>query len=369
MSNIRKALIRIQFLFFRTALTTFLQATRPKASHCGVFVFFLYSKSCTRTFKQLKGFFTEKQLEACVIFVPWWANNDIIESKVIRSFSRLFFLIITNKITKFFFVLNSLSFYRSHRYGVDFSKTLLGHYPISTIQHAISKGDSIECLSGSIADEIFVWDETAAQSLWAVGKKVKIMGNPSIAMSQLNFSAPRKNVLVAVCTHDEYKTDEEHLAFFESIFRLFKGWDGMLIFKPHPAEDHRKFFYSEFIRKFSKTYSVNACFDKEILMDSGFALIVTRASSIAENASLLGIPLLIYDLNNNGPSRVFDMCPIKDRALIIRGCLSKYNLKDIIHQAQLKANKLDSQMVLRIQEGEKLKLLLFMKNEFFFHLL
>jgi hypothetical protein len=217
----------------------------------------------------------------------------------------------------FIFVLNSDR--RFHKEGVRLSEVIQRKFPMSTIQHAISKYDSLEELRLSRSEELFLWDGVACDYLKHSGKKLHRIGNLGLIHQKFPEEKNGNQILVATCTHAEYKSDKEHFEYFENIFKLFKDSGTELVIKPHPSEKHRHEFYRRVISLLSNKYQVEAKIENDFQMYLGIRLIITRASSIAEVAAHLGIPLMIYDLYIDGPSTVLEVNKdILSKAVVLR---------------------------------------------------
>jgi len=292
---INRLFFEIEFFLFKILFPTILFSTDKSV----LVVFVAYSESCERLLKNLSDFFSEEQKTNTIVFRPhWWkGKNDQFSGHncLLTVMTRIAF-----KNVKFVFALNSHPIH--HSYGYRMTKFLNKKAKVITIQHSVSKKDSLEELRLSLSDQLFVWDEIALNYLSP--REARIIGNLELQSSFYPSNASKNIILIATCTHAEYLSDEEHRRYFEELLKLFSGYE--IVIKPHPAEKFRHSFYKSLIRDFSEKYGINAQFIPDFQLNNRILLLVTRSSSIAELSAYFGIPLFIFDLYENGPADVFD---------------------------------------------------------------
>lgn len=227
--------------------------------------------------------------------------------------------------------------YQYHYCGVE-TADRLRKFSVKTLsmQHGGTRADSIEELASAACDTLLIWGERACRELTrrhgVDPLRVRVVGNPlhdcfgSIAHEQvlrrlfkrypvLKERLPGKRVaLLATCLHSEYERfgDEEAMyeAYVKHICDSIDFSQAVLIIKMHPLDRRSPNLYLRAARDACEHGSVfileadDAGLDIYSLL-SICDVLITRASTVAEEALLLGKRVIAFDLLPEGPSREY----------------------------------------------------------------
>jgi hypothetical protein len=227
--------------------------------------------------------------------------------------------------------------YSYHYCGVD-TADRLRNFSVKTLsmQHGGTRADSIEDLASAACDTLLIWGERACRELTrrhgVDPLRVRVVGNPlhdrlsSIDREQvlrkllnrhplLKERLPNKKVaLLATCLHSEYEMFEDEEAMYDAYVKHICGSmdfsQAVLIIKMHPLDKRSPNLYLRAARDACEHGSVfiveadDADLDVYCLLSISDFLI-TRASTVAEEALLLGKKVIAFDMLPEGPSREY----------------------------------------------------------------
>jgi hypothetical protein len=203
-----------------------------------------------------------------------------------------------------------------------------------SIQHGGSREEMVSGLATSASDIVLVWGRRVFRELVQKHRvdqrKLRLVGNPlhdkivSLDREKIisrieghypgfhKESSTKKIVVLATCLHYEYKDCENEQEMYVQYLRhLYESLDFSRMFlfiKPHP-EDPNNPLYAQLIPP-HHVQSVR-------IVDSGVTdfdvysllhiadLFITRASTVAEEALLMGKKVIAFDLIKSGPSKYY----------------------------------------------------------------
>jgi hypothetical protein len=225
--------------------------------------------------------------------------------------------------------------YRYHNFGVD-AADKLRHFSVKTIsiQHGGTLENCMEELASSASDVIMVWGERTFRELTSrhavAPERVRLVGNPlHDRLGNLNPQAVLKTLferhpeieehvinkriaLLATRLHSDYRSfPNEQQLYQDYMTHLYRSVDAsrmFLIIKMHPLDTVSPNLYlqgnpNDEVRE-SLLIVEPDDHDLDIyslLLISD--LVITRASTVAEEALLLGKKVIAFDMLANGPSR------------------------------------------------------------------
>ena len=226
-------------------------------------------------------------------------------------------------------------FYEYHKTGVD-TADVLRRFSVKTvsIQHGGSRDDMVAGLATFASDTMLLWGRKVFRELVQNHRvdqhRLRLVGNPLhdiiptldrekiIGIIEKHFpefrreSSTKKVVILATCIHYEYKDYDNEQEMYEKFLQhIYASLDFSRIFlfiKTHP-EDPNNPLYAQLIPPHNRQ-SVR-------IIDSGIAdlnvysllhvadLLITRASTVAEEALVMGKPVIAFDLIKSGPSKYY----------------------------------------------------------------
>lgn len=226
-------------------------------------------------------------------------------------------------------------FYEHHKVGVD-TADILKRFSVKTIsiQHGGSRDDMVDSLATFASDTMLLWGRRVfrelVQKYQVDQRKLRLVGNPLhdiilsldrekiISIIEKHYpefhkeSSTKKIVILATCIHYEYKDyDNEQEMYVKFLQHIYESLDFSRIFlfiKPHP-EDPNNPLYAQLIPPHN-AQSVR-------IVDSGATdldvysllyiadLLITRASTVAEEALVMGKKVIAFDLIKSGPSKYY----------------------------------------------------------------
>lgn len=224
--------------------------------------------------------------------------------------------------------------YKFHKCGVD-TVDKLKEFSVKTIsiQHGGTREDSVKELASSASDIIMVWGKRVWKELiykhGVNSKRVRLVGNPlhdrltSLSREeilnklveiypQLRQHLPNKQViLLATCLHTEYRDYENEQELYQEYIRhVYQSLDFsqvLLLIKMHPLDKKDPNLY----RQAAQDYPDNSIIVIEpemteldvyrLLFISD--LLLTRCSTVAEEALMTGKSVVAFDLFPSGPSK------------------------------------------------------------------
>ncbi|OAD46138.1 UDP-N-acetylglucosamine 2-epimerase [Polaribacter atrinae] len=296
--------------------------------------FLITSKAEIRIFTPLINYFLkEKKHKIFIIYLSNYFLNDNLTKKINNS-ENIFIVnspipiinSIKNKKSVNIICLDFVLFYKSHFKGVDFIRFLKSKKAKTTcIQHGGCQDDNIKGQITSTSDYQIVFGKIIYDELVFGGRKVKntyLTGNPNHDKVSLqnNLSSSlkakvinkRKIILVATCLHTEYNYKENpevyYIDYITNIYKSIDFTNCFLIVKMHPQDSVNPNIYEnvmkdlklslnniQFIYPNDRVFSV---YDYIKISD----LVISRSSTVIEEALLLGKNIIAYDLFEDGPS-------------------------------------------------------------------
>lgn len=227
--------------------------------------------------------------------------------------------------------------YRHHRLGVDIADALRAAGAATVcLQHGGTREDSLASLASAASETILVWGRYAEQALirtYGIAPgRLRITGNPlhdplsrlstEQARTALRAHAPdfvaglgdRQLLLLASTIQREYADRPDEVECYRRYLRhLYASLDfsrQALVVKMHPCDlDAGRNLYQE-LRP--EGLPVNSL----LIIPAGQGpdvyallklcdLLLTRCSTVAEEALLLGKPVLAFDLDAQGPAQAY----------------------------------------------------------------
>lgn len=220
-----------------------------------------------------------------------------------------------------------------HRLGIAVSKAINRHGGTTIcLQHGSTHKENIEGHKTSQSQYQIVWGNYLYRELLASGSstatKIFVSGNP-LHDQILNRDAiqircrlqnlveksggdlgERRIVLLATCLHTEYDDREDPVALYRLYARkVYESLDFescFLVIKMHPSDSESPNYYLEELPVNLKTSVLLmtpdiegfSIYDLAIVAD----LVITRASTVAEESLVLGTQCVAFDLFADGPS-------------------------------------------------------------------
>jgi hypothetical protein len=224
--------------------------------------------------------------------------------------------------------------YEFHKCGVDTVKHLKSAgVKTICIQHGGTRSDSVAELSSSVSDLILVWGRRVEREMQLLHnlppERVKVVGNPlhdrlkslnqeqalktfqKLYPEQQQQLETKKVVLLATCLHSEYKGREQEQRLYETYMRhIYQSLDFskvLLLIKMHPLDQTSPNIYQTTCQSphaLQSTVIIGADVTEldiyQLIMMSD--LVLTRASTVGEEALMLGKKVIAFDLFADGPS-------------------------------------------------------------------
>lgn len=220
-----------------------------------------------------------------------------------------------------FVCLDHRTIYQHHKWGVDTVDTLK-KFGVKTfsIQHGGTRTDSIESLASSASDILLVWGQRVFRELvdkYSIDpNRLKIIGNPlhdqfaqlddKLIVKTLIKLYPRiqeqlrhkKIILLATCLHSEYKgyenEDEMYKEYIRHIYESLDFFKYILLIKMHPLDTRMPNIYLDEIPELDYIKNSIVVIDSTTVSLDVYSLLkisdllITRASTVAEEALLIG---------------------------------------------------------------------------------
>ncbi|MEM1367948.1 MAG: UDP-N-acetylglucosamine 2-epimerase [Cyanobacteria bacterium P01_H01_bin.15] len=225
-----------------------------------------------------------------------------------------------------------------HKLGVHVAE-ILNQFDVKTvsIQHGGTREDSIAGIASTASQFMLVWGNLVYRRLVDDFKidpeRIRIVGNPlhdRLAMmepgsvrqlvsdayqSLFSRASQRKIILLATCLRAEYagRPDEAMLyqKYIEAIYAAIDYEQAILVVKLHPQDSTENNLYRRYLPNFlTENHDVFIIEHHQSLLDFYQLLLVadlliTRASTVAEEALLLHKPVIAYDIDEQGPSSYY----------------------------------------------------------------
>lgn len=225
--------------------------------------------------------------------------------------------------------------YTYHFWGVD-AVSQLQQCGVKTlsIQHAGTRADSVEDLASAVSHQVLLWGKRVYREITETyggdPKRFRIVGAPvhdrlaalDHHQAQQQFIqcypevgeqlAHKRVVLVATCLHTEYRgRGDETQMYLDYMDHIYKSLDlskVLLLVKMHPNDTLDPNLYSQAIPDDESKASIVIVEPTVSELDiysllSLSELLITRASTVAEEAMLMGKKVISFDLLKDGPSQ------------------------------------------------------------------
>jgi hypothetical protein len=230
--------------------------------------------------------------------------------------------------------LDHQSQYEFHKCGVD-TVNHLKATGVKTvcIQHGGTRSDSVAELSSSASDLILVWGRRVEREMHLLHhlppERVRAVGNPlhdrlmtlDIDKTRALLTAQyphlqdsftgKKILLLAACLHTEYRGYGDEGQLYRTYIRhLYNSLDFskvLLLVKMHPLDSKAPNLYQEAAAELPNSSGICIIEPEQVELDvygllSISDLLLTRCSTVAEEALMLGKPVIAFDLFEQGPS-------------------------------------------------------------------
>ncbi len=227
--------------------------------------------------------------------------------------------------------------YQFHCWGVDTAEKLnASGVKTVCIQHGGTREDSVRGLASSESQITLVWGKRVYRELIEQYKvpqaKLRLVGNPlhdplpalnqehilkTLANTYPNAQAAldqnKRLILLAACLHTEYRGHGDEQAMYRRYMQhIYESLDFSKVFlliKMHPLDTLTPNLYKETLPKPAES-SVCVIEPSVVELDcysllSISEVLITRASTVAEEALLLGKKVVAFDLIPDGPSKSY----------------------------------------------------------------
>lgn len=224
--------------------------------------------------------------------------------------------------------------YEFHKCGVETIDQLkAAGVKTICIQHGGTRADSVTELASSASDLLLVWGRRIARELQQLHhvspERLRVIGNPlhdrlvaldtdntrAILMAQyphLQGQLTHKKILVlATCLHTEYRGYGDEAELYRTYIRKIYGSVDfsrtVLLIKMHPLDRKLPNLYQEAAAELPDRSALCIIEPEQVELDiynllSIADLLLTRCSTVAEEALLLGKSVIAFDLFEQGPS-------------------------------------------------------------------
>lgn len=305
----------------------------------------LYSLTCERVLEPLLGHLAARTDLRVTAYVPRGAgvtvSKDLVSRleragcTVDRAGTSLVRACARPARARVVFALDHRLHYRHHQRGIVVSEVLGEHgVPTACLQHGGCRADSVDSLASSASARLLVWGELTRRELvdrcGVAPSRVTVVGNPlhdrlpalradavrgRLAQDHPAFArrlAGRKLVLLATTVQREYaRYPDEQERYARYLRHLYASMDfaaASLVVRAHPYDlVAGRNLYRELLPATTPADAVLVLphaaqpdtYELLVLAD----LLLTRCSTVAEEALLLGKPVVAFDLDESGPAR------------------------------------------------------------------
>lgn len=301
--------------------------------------FIITSKAEIRVFDPIIKFIIENKLD--ITTNVFFTNNErfsknltqkILSSENVRIRQDAFYIVKSFKNTNIINVicLNHLFYLKDHKVGIEFIEFLNRNQAKSLcIQHGGNQEDNIKGQSSSNSIYQIVFGKLIFDKLLEYGldkNKIYLTGNPLhdelfhkrniLNKVEDRKVEDRKVVSLISCLHSEYNNrvnpQKCYEDYIESIFKNIDFAKFLLIIKMHPNDSLDPNIYEKIKSKLNlddtkvriiESTNINISVYDLILKSE---LIISRSSSIIEEALMMGKKVIAYDLFEDGPSMHYD---------------------------------------------------------------
>lgn len=313
--------------------------------------FFLYSKACERLLIPLllhlaeSGILEKNDIKLNLVVLPGIHQLQLVPQTLEKlsslgitpqaNYLSLIRACLSPQNKGVVFCLDHRELYEFHRCGVD-TADQLRKFGVKTlsIQHGGTRKDSVKGLASTVSDLIMVWGKRVERELvqdYGVDpQRIRVVGNPlhdvlntldpEAALTTLQKCYPqvqpqlphKKIVVLAACLHTEYQGygDEAQLyrQYIQHIYESLDFSKVLLLIKMHPNDQRNPNLYQQAAQEFADLDSV-VVIEPEVTELSVYALLsiadllLTRSSTVAEEALMMGKQVVAFDLFEDGPSK------------------------------------------------------------------
>lgn len=219
------------------------------------------------------------------------------------------------------FCLDHQLFPEAHRLGIRVAGWLR-QQGVATIcsQHGGTDAESLASLASSTSETLLIWGRYAEQVLrdryhWSASQ-LKVVGNPlhdrlfaSPQSAEPNFDQPL--ILVATTLQREYddrpNPQQCYRDYLHCLFSALVEIDGQVVIKCHPRDPQQPDLYAEVLTEFPRLHKRSLLLwpqeqpDTYRLLQQA-DLVISRASTVLEEAVMLAKSAIAFDLFPNGPA-------------------------------------------------------------------
>lgn len=219
------------------------------------------------------------------------------------------------------FCLDHQLFPEAHRLGIRVARWLR-QQGVATIcsQHGGTDAESLASLASSTSEMLLIWGRYAEQVLrnryhWSPSQ-LKVVGNP---LHDRLFTIPQPAkpdsaqplIFIATTLQREYddRPDPQqcYRDYLHCLFSALVEIDGRVVIKRHPRDPQQPDLYAEVLAKFPNLQRQSTLLwpqeqpDTYTLLQQA-DLVISRASTVLEEAVMLGKAAIAFDLFPNGPA-------------------------------------------------------------------
>ncbi|BAD80004.1 unknown protein [Synechococcus elongatus PCC 6301] len=219
------------------------------------------------------------------------------------------------------FCLDHQLFPEAHRLGIRVARWLR-QQGVTTIcsQHGGTDAESLASLASSASETLLIWGHYAEQVLrdryhWQP-LQLKVVGNP---LHDRLFTIPKPTqpdfdqplILVATTLQREYddrpNSQQCYRDYLRCLFSALESINGRVMIKRHPRDPQQPDLYAEVLTEFpalqqrtTLLWSQDQPDTYRLLQQAD--LVISRASTVLEEADMLGKATIAFDLFPNGPA-------------------------------------------------------------------
>lgn len=311
--------------------------------------FFMYGNACKRVLPPLALRLRQMLPRSVAILVcvpgdlPDAIAKDLFESGcvLVKHVSELYRELASGSAKMLVSCLDQNMFPDEHRRGIEVAKYAKKcGVETAAMQHGGVKSESLKGLASAESNHILAWgDLTARELIHSYGrdcKKVHVVGNPlhdmisSIQPRDGNADRARSSsmaepaVLFAGCNsreYDDYPAPEElYRRFIQDVYSAVRKIEASLLVRPHPNDNQIQVeWYTMEVEPQDKIRICSTARDLYTIFPE-ISLVMTRASTVAEEALALGVPAVAFDVLAEGPASGYRLlCNFSRFRLVTKG--------------------------------------------------
>ncbi|NER81126.1 MAG: hypothetical protein F6K42_16480 [Leptolyngbya sp. SIO1D8] len=270
--------------------------------------------------------------------------------------------------------------YKYHFWGVD-TVDILKRFGVKTlsIQHGGTRADSVEDLASAASDVVLVWGKRVYREIVEKYRgdrdRFRIVGNPlhdrltalnadqslktlTQLYPELQTQLPQKRVILVATTlqleYAEWPNEQAlYRQYMQHIYSSIDFSKYVLLVKMHPLDSLSPNLYREAIPDSEMTSSVVVIEPSVTELDiyallSISELLITRCSTVAEEALIMGRKVIAFDLMPEGPSKNYKhLEEYGDYTTVYQDCGNrlKETIDESMNRAVTEENDIDQQAV------------------------